>query len=473
MVAISKNPLLALERVSHTFRLEGGRELQVLKNISLSIYEGEIVAFLCPSGCGKTTTLKIMAGLLSPSEGKTLLHNRELKKINDKMAMVFQNFALLPWYTVEQNVALGLRHYLFTSRQIKLRVNEAIEMVGLGGFEEAYPRELSGGMRQRVGLARALAVRPEILCLDEPFSALDVLTAENLRSEVVDIWKEKSKAVKSVVMVTHNIHEAVVMAQRIVVFGTDPGHIRTVLNNPLPYPRDQKNPKFNELVDVIHSVITEALIPEEVDRPALIQPAWYQGLESLPHVGPSEIIGLLEVLDDAGGKLDIFKLASSTASEFGHCLAVTKTAELFDFVDTPKQTVVFTELGKKYMRADTAERKVLFSQQIKSLRIFQTLLSWLEESPEKEIDRDSVLLKLSEYFPNEKLEKLFDTLVSFGRYAELLSYNAKLGMLTFPRPEEPEEEISEEGADLLEASDDAQSSDSDPESNSPPPDEKP
>lgn len=437
-----KEQLLVLERVSHTFRTAIKSELQVLKNINVSINSGEIIAFLGPSGCGKTTTLKIMSGLIIPTEGTVYQHGKPLKGINEKISMVFQNFVLLPWYNVKQNVALGLQSQELTHRQINNRVNEAIDLVGLGGFEEAYPRELSGGMRQRVGIARALAVRPEVLCLDEPFSALDVLTAENLRAEVIDIWSEKSKAIKSVLLITHNIHEAVVMAQRIVVFGTDPGHIRTVLNNPLAYPRDPKDPKLQELVDVIHAVITEALIPEEMDRPALIQPAWYQGLENIPHVGPSEIVGLLEVLDNAGGKIDIFKLSTETASEFGHCLAVTKTAELLDFVDTPKQTVTFTEFGKRFMRADTALRKELFSNQVKALRIFQTLMSWLEETPEKSIERETVIAKLQTYFPNEKLDNLFDTLVAFGRYAEILSYNAKLGLLTFPMPE-PEEEVTE------------------------------
>ncbi len=437
MVATATNePLLTLERVSQKFVLESGRELQVLKNINIALEEGEIVAFLGPSGCGKTTTVKIMAGLLSPTEGRVVCHGNSLEGVNEQLAMVFQNFALLPWFTVEQNVAIGLSRFSLTTRQTKLRINEAIDMVALGGFEEAYPRELSGGMRQRVGIARALAVRPEILVLDEPFSAVDVLTAENLRAEVVDIWREKSKAVKSVVMVTHDIFEAVMMSQRIFVFGADPGHIRTVLTNPRPYPRNPKDPKIQELLDVIHSVITEALIPEMAEAPPMVQPAWYQGLESLPEVNPSEIIGLLEVLDDAGGKMDIFKLATETESEFGHSLAVTKTAEILDLVDTPKQTVIFTELGRRFVRADTADRKALFSKQVKSLRVYQTLMTWLEESAEKEIERDTVIAKLQPYFPNEKLDRLFDTLVGFGRYAEILSYNAKLGVMTLPKPEE-------------------------------------
>jgi len=433
---MAQNVLLSLDRVSHTFLVGKKQSLQVLKNVSLTIEEGEIVALLGPSGCGKTTTLKIMAGLLKPTEGQVLVNGKSLDSVNPKIGMVFQSHALLPWFTVEQNVGLPLRHLEMTERARKSRINEAIDMVSLGGFEEAYPRELSGGMRQRVGIARALASRPEILALDEAFSSVDVLTSETLRAEVIDIWGEKSKALKSVVMVTHQIDEAVIMAQRILVFGTDPGHVRTVLTNNLPYPRDPNHPKVKELQEVIHSVFTEALIPEIEESTPKIQPQWYQGLESLPAVGPSEIIGLLEVLEDNGGKMDMFKLATETENEFGHCLAVTKTAELLDFVDTPKQTVVFTDLGRRFMRADTAERKQLFSDQVRGLRIFQTLMIWLDESASKEIERESVLTKLQSYFPNEKLDRLFDTLVAFGRYAELVSYNAKTSLMTFPEPDE-------------------------------------
>jgi NitT/TauT family transport system ATP-binding protein len=439
--------LLRLEDVSHKFLLGQGRVLQAIKDINLSVYDREIVAFLGPSGCGKTTTLKIMAGLIQPTEGRVVTSEGALTGVNSNLAFVFQDFALLPWYTVEQNVAIGLTHSTLSPRHVKARVNESIDLVGLGGFEAAYPRELSGGMRQRVGIARALAVRPQILCLDEPFGALDVLTAENLRAEVIDIWREKSKAVRSVVIVTHNISEAVVMAERIFVFGADPGHVRTELANPLGYPRDPKAPKFLELVDVIHSVITEALIPEESERPVTLQAPWYQGLESLPNVNPSEVIGLLEVLESNKGKMDIFMLAHETGSEFGRCLAVAKTTELLEFIDTPKQSVVFTDLGRRFMRADTTERKQVFSSQLMTLRIFQTLMSWLTESPDKEVGRDEVISRLQNYFPNEKLDILFDTLVAFGRYAEILSYDAELRVLTLPLPEEAvmEDTASEAG----------------------------
>ncbi|MBI1862284.1 MAG: nitrate/sulfonate/bicarbonate ABC transporter ATP-binding protein [Deltaproteobacteria bacterium] len=446
---MNNQPLIALEKVSHRFRIGRGRDVVVLKNVNISINEGEIVAFLGPSGCGKTTTLRLMAGLLEPTQGRVFTRGKRLSGVNPHMAMVFQVPALLPWFTVEQNIGIGLHPRDFSPRQIKLRVNEAVELVGLGGFEEAYPRELSGGMRSRVAIARALAVRPEILALDEPFSALDVLTAENLRNEVVEIWREKSKVVRSVVLVTHNISEAVFMAQRIFVLGADPGHVRTVLNNPAPYPRNPKDAQFNDLVNVIHSVITEALIPEEAEKPLVVPAAWYQGLENLPPVGPSEVIGLLEVLDNNGGKMDIFKLANETASEFGQCLAVTKTAELLDFVETPKQTVAFTDLGRRFIRADTAERKNLFSSQVKGLHIFQSLLAWIEENPQKELTREAAISQLQGHFPNENLETLFDTVVAFGRYGELISYNVKSGILSLPRndeevPPESEDEIADD-----------------------------
>lgn len=446
-MAVTENALLEMDRVSMNFNIGRGNEIQVLKNINIAVQPDEIVALLGPSGCGKTTTLKIMSGLLDPTEGLVYSKGNKLQGINQGLAMVFQNFALLPWFSVDQNVSLGLQHLNLTSKKIKARVEEAIDLVGLGGFEEAYPRELSGGMKQRVGIARALAVRPEILCLDEPFSSVDVLTAEHMRAEVIDIWQDNPKFMKSIIMVTHDIYEAVEMAQRIFVFGDDPGHIRSVLKNTVPYPRDPNDKRLKELVDAIHAVLAEALIPEEEEKPATVAPSWYQGLENLPEVNPSEIIGLLEVLDDFGGKIDIFKLANEIEMEFGHSLAVTKTAEIMDFVETPKQDVVFTDLGKRFVAGDTQDRKDLFSIQVRDLRIFQTILTWIEESEDNEIERETVVERLRNYFPNEELEKLFDTIVSFGRYAEILSYDSNVGKLTLPEEEEesPEDLSEEEG----------------------------
>lgn len=427
--------LLVLKDVSKKFRLESGREIQVIQSINVNVRQGEILAFLGPSGCGKTTTLKIMAGLISPSEGDVTFRGEPQVGVNHHLAMVFQEPALLPWATVEENVALGLRSLQLPPKEFWARLEKNIELVGLGGFEEAYPRELSGGLRQRVALARALAVKPAILCLDEPFSALDALTAEDLRAEVIDIWAEKTTELETIVMVTHNIQEAVLMAQRIFIFGADPGHCRTVLTNDLPYPREVRSRQFQELVDRVHAVITEALIPEQTEPLKEVKPIWYQGLENLPPVNPGEIIGLLEVLEGAGGEMDIFKLANETGSEFGKCLGILKTAELLDFIDTPKQKVIFTSLGRRFISEDTPDRKVIFADQIEKLRIFQLLMAWISESENHEIERDEVVNRLQAYFPNEQLDRLFDTLISFGRFAEILAYDAESALLSFPLEE--------------------------------------
>lgn len=449
-----KPPIIALNQVSKRFRVGRGNPIQVLKDVDLFVEEGEIVALLGPSGCGKTTTLKIMAGLMSPSEGSVVSQGKPLSGVNSDLALVFQNYALLPWFTVEENVAIGLQRLSLTAKKARKRVEESIDLVGLGGFEEAYPKELSGGMRQRVGIARALAVRPALLCLDEPFSAVDVLTAEHMRAEVIDLWKDTPKTMKSVALVTHDIVEAAEMAQRIYVFGSEPGHIRAVVENLLPYPRDTNDRKLKAVVDRIHAILTEALIPEEEERQTSSHPSWYQSLENLPNVNPSEIVGLLEVLDDNGGKMDIFKLATEVEMEFGHSLAVTKTAEILDLVETPKQNVIFTELGKQLMEEDSTGRKELFSEQVRKLHVFQTLLTWVEEAEDKEIDRETVLERLMSYFPNERLDRLFDTLVSFGRYAEILSFDANSEVLGLPEEEEePEAEREAEGSDPPQAGD--------------------
>lgn len=446
---MAKQNLLVLDKVSHRFRMESGREIQVLENINLSVHEGEILALLGPSGCGKTTTLRIMSGLLVPSEGRVIMKGEVISGINSHLSMVFQEPSLLPWYTVEENVALGMKARGLQRRILEEEVENAIDLVGLGGFEEAYPRELSGGLRQRVGLARALGVRPEVLCLDEPFSALDTLTAEDLRGELIDLWLESDTPVKTVVMVTHDIYEAVLMASRVVVYGASPGHVRTVLTNPLPYPRNEKDAKFREFMNVIHAVITEALIPEEETEKLFAQPSsWYQGFENIPPVDPTEVVGLLEVLVNAGGKMDIFELARETETEFGHCLAITKATELLDLVDTPKQNVMLTALGKKLVADEPdTDKKKIFSEQVHGLRIFKQILQWLQEAPEQEIEKEEILVRLQNHFPNENLERLFDTLVKFGRYAELLSYTAQTELLSLPEPEPPSTETERQSGD--------------------------
>src|SRR5882724_10934127 len=258
-----KEIICEMRNVSKTFHLPGDKELKVLDNISLDVRRNDITALLGPSGCGKSTIIRILAGLIDPTTGDVLVHGQPLHGLNPAISMVFQSFALYPWLTVAENVSMGLNGRVGEPGKQKELVSRAIDRVGLEGFEEAYPKELSGGMKQRVGIARALVAQPELLCMDEPFSGLDVLTAENLRVELVNLWQDAKADPNSVLIVTHNINEAVFMASRIVVLAANPGQIRTILDNPLPYPRDYHDPAFVAMADRIHDILTTALIPDE------------------------------------------------------------------------------------------------------------------------------------------------------------------------------------------------------------------
>src|SRR5689334_18846462 len=289
----STTVLCEARNVSQQFSLPNGKSLLVLDNVTLAIQPNEIVALLGPSGCGKSTILRILAGLIHPTQGEVRYHAAPLKGLNPGVAIVFQSFALYPWLTVTQNVQLALKAAGVARAEADRRAANAIRLVGLTGFEEAYPRELSGGMKQRVGMARALSVDPEILLMDEPFSQVDALTAESLRAEVLDIWSAKELRLSSVLMVSHDIHEVAFMADRIVVLGgANPSRVRTVIQNELPRPRDHRSPEYQKLVDSLYEIITGSELP---DLPAPAAPVPLV-TEPLPPVSPSEVIGLLEYL---------------------------------------------------------------------------------------------------------------------------------------------------------------------------------
>ncbi|HZV11573.1 MAG TPA: nitrate/sulfonate/bicarbonate ABC transporter ATP-binding protein [Candidatus Kapabacteria bacterium] len=417
-------PIVEMRDVTKTFLLPSGKELTILEKISFDIREGEILAVLGPSGCGKSTIMRIITGLLTPTSGTVRIFGEPLTGINPDTAIVFQNFALYPWLSVYDNIAIGLQSLNVPPQEIKQRVTKAIDTVGLEGFEEAYPKELSGGMKQRVGFARAIVVDPALLCLDEPFSALDVLTAENLTQEVLNLWVDHKTNVKSMFLVTHNIEEAVFLANRIIVLGANPGHIRYTVNNDLAYPRIPRSPDFEKLVEHIHSIITNAILPDEV--PSEISVVRTPRIEALPQAQIGEVIGLLELLHDEGGSADVFDIAEKTGKEFGVTLTVVKAAELLDFVDTPKQQVVFTELGKKFIDADVNERKKIVNQQLRTLRIFLILTGMLQNAPEYTLEEDVLLEELALLLPNENPEHLLNTAIQWGRYAELIGYNADM-----------------------------------------------
>jgi len=417
--AVARTPdapvLCELRHVDKEFPQANGSALRVLQDISMAIRPREVVALLGPSGCGKSTILRILAGLTAPTRGTALYHGEPLRDLNPGVGFVFQSFALYPWMTVSENVEAVLVAKGLPRAEVRERAARAIRTVGLAGFEEAFPRELSGGMKQRVGMARAFSLDPELLFMDEPFSQVDALTAESLRAEVLDIWASQDKNPSSIVMVSHDIKEVVYMADRIVLLDANPGRVRTVVENGLPRPRDYRSPGLLQLVDRLHDIITGMEMP---DVPAPAAPTF----ETIPVARTSEIIGLLEYLDARGGKEDVFRIASDTNREYGRLITVVNAAELLELVDTPRRTVVLSPEGLRFVRASPAERKVLWRDRLLELQLFRQVKAALDQEPDHRLSREFVLELIALNMPNESSEDLFEVFVSWSRFGDLFSY---------------------------------------------------
>lgn len=425
-------PLLEIRNLSKSFPGAGGSSVEILHDISLEIREHEVVAILGPSGCGKSTLLRTIIGLEQPKSGQIMYRGQTQVGLNPSTALVFQNFALFPWLTVQQNVAAGLPHAVLDDAERVKRVQQVIETVGLTGSEEAYPRELSGGMKQRVGLARALAGEPEILCMDEPFSALDVLTSETLRNEVIDIYTRKTSPVNTILMVTHSINEGVFMATRLVVMGKHPGTIRAVLDNPMPYPRDEHHPDFVALIEQVHALITQAVFPtDHVSTP--VADVGRLPIQSIPNVSIGSAIGLLEVLENEGS-LELFTLARHVDIELSQLLLVVKAAELLRWITTPGGRVEMTTEGRQFLVADINTRKRLLNARLQSLFVFDLVLQMLKQTASHEVDEAVVLSQLALTFPHERPMRILRTVVAWARYAELFRYNGTRKVIYKTRP---------------------------------------
>jgi NitT/TauT family transport system ATP-binding protein len=426
---------------------ETASKLLVLNKVSLAIKPGEVLAILGPSGCGKSTLLRAMIGLLKPTSGTVLAHGQPLVGIHPGVSLVFQNFALFPWLTVQENIGVALNGLELDPAAGKDRVTRCIDMVGLEGFEGAYPKELSGGMKQRVGIARALARGPELLCMDEPFSALDVFTAESLRSEVYRLWSGGSKlpfSLKSVVMITHLIEEAVFLADRIVVMGARPGHIRTIVANDVPHPREYSSPAFLRMVQRLHDVITKEQMPDVPETAPEVTPGALPEPAPLPAVNLGHIFGLMEIVRDHGSQIDVFKLDQLTEYDFGHTIAVVKAGELLGLLDTPKNQVLLTDLGRKFLDADINGRKTIFRDQLLTLGTFRFILQVLKESANNQLSKEIIEEELAVRLTAEDVEKVFNTIIGWGRFSELFNYDASTEMLSIaPEPSaSPDENVS-------------------------------
>jgi NitT/TauT family transport system ATP-binding protein len=413
--------LLHLEHISEDYG-SGVRRFTAVKDVNLSVKAGEFVALLGPSGCGKSTLLRIVTGLQPPTEGQVLYRDVPLTGVNPHAAIVFQTFALFPWLTVVENVELALK---VRGVPPKLRTSRAIELldrVGLDGFEMAYPRELSGGMRQKVGFARAMAVEPELLCLDEPFSALDVLSAEALRGELLELWLTGKIPTKAILMVTHNIEEAVSMVDRIVVMDKGPGRVMAELPVTLPHPRLHKDPAFLKVVDDVYALLVGHTESEIVELGSA--PGEAGQVRALPPIHVSELAGLLEYLEETPGyEFDIYTLEGELGLDPNVLLRLIEVAELLGFASVDKGDITLLPLGETFAEASILARKEIFATRIRRLPLVRWMLSLLQVADKHRLKHDMVLTALELDFPSAEAEKQIDTLINWGRYAELLVYD--------------------------------------------------
>ncbi|MBV9172598.1 MAG: AAA-associated domain-containing protein [Chloroflexi bacterium] len=444
--AQAQETILAARNVKKFYTGKDQRIL-VLDDITLELHAGELVALLGPSGSGKSTLLRILAGLVSPSEGQVILHNERLVGANPNVSIVFQSFALYPWLTVVENVELGLLAKDFDRTERRRRALAAIDLIGLDGFEDAYPKELSGGMKQRVGFARALVVEPEALFMDEPFSALDVLTAQNLREQLLDLWSERSMPTRAILMVTHNIDEAVSMADRLVVLAADPGRIRADLPGLPLAARRERGPEHTALVDALFRLMTsphaavEDILPSA--RPGQA-PAHERPYQVLPHVAIGDLSGLLSHIARQGGREDLYQVARELQLEVDDLLPLVEALDILGLGEAQEGDALLTDIGRMFADADVLEEKEIFQRQaLENVALIRRIVHDLEASPDRSFHEDALLEQLEQHFSPPEARRQLDTAIDWGRYAELFAYDDDSGEFYF-EDEEPAREPPEE-----------------------------
>lgn len=434
MLAFKRKPIVELKRVRKVFKKEEEQELLVLDNINFRIYESEIIALLGRSGCGKSTLLRIIAGLLNASGGQVFYRGNLVQGPAQGIAMVFQHFALMPWLTVLQNVELGLEANGTPKQERRQRALKAIDMIGLDGFESAFPKELSGGMRQRVGIARALVVNPDLLLMDEPFSALDVLTADNLRSDLLDLWHGDSEKKSSILLVTHNIEEAIVMADRVIILDTNPGHVIAELKIPLAHPRDHQSQEFLKLVDQVYTYMTSpSAFATAFEAPEVIDLGY-----RFPDASISELSGLVETLAELqkDQAVDLPLLASEFSLDIDDLLPLTEVLDILRLATEASGDIKLTEAGKAFAEADILDRKKIFAEHLlKHVPLVKYIYDALHEKENHRVAKKHILEHLEEYLSASDARRVLKVIIEWGRYAELFAYDDKSGELNLENPE--------------------------------------
>lgn len=445
------DPIIRAQQVEKYYEQPSENRIQVISPTDLSIVPGEIVALLGPSGSGKSTLLRMLAGLSKPSAGEVFWHEKPIASAQINVSIVFQSFALFPWLTVLDNIEAPLKARGMGAEERLARSERILDTVGLDGFQAAYPKELSGGMRQRVGFARALVVEPEVLFMDEPFSALDVLTAENLRSELLELWAKKTIPTQCIFLVTHNIEEAVLLADRIIVLGRNPGHVRTDFKVTLAHPRDRKSAPFTSLVDYIYKVLTRpdvapAAAPDATGRPVRDQRQMHY--QMLPHARPGGIAGLLELLIDHNGREDIYRLADDLAFEIDDLLPIVDAAQLLGFLTVEEGDAVITPAGRDYAESEILLQKELFRKAaVDHVLLLRQISRALETKSDHTIHEEFFLDMLDEQFSQEETQRQLETAINWGRYAELFDFDAARRRFVLPESDETAALAGEESSE--------------------------
>lgn len=431
MMTSQITPLLQVKNISKSFKGYDSQESLVIDRVNFEMKQGEIIALLGQSGSGKSTLMRIIAGLMAPSGGQVLYQGKPVVGPVPGISMVFQSFALMPWLTVLQNVELGLEALGLPKKERRERAIKAIDIIGMDGFESAYPKELSGGMRQRVGFARALVVRPELLLMDEPFSALDVLTAENLRNDLMEIWEDPQNNMKGILFVTHNIEEAVLVADRILVFGSNPGYIKGELFIDLPRERNSKDPQVEKIIDDVYTLLTSR--HKDRRKKPEIKPQTL-GLEyRLPDVGVAKLIGLLEEMDELQqrGPIDLPDLADVVRLDINDLFPVLEALSTLGLAKVLEGDIAMTRLGKDFLTGDITERKVMFAKMlVENIPLAAHILETLNEKPNSRVSEDKFIKELEQYFSAEEADRILSTVIDWGRYAEIFAYDYNTGIFS-------------------------------------------
>jgi NitT/TauT family transport system ATP-binding protein len=425
--APAKGSIIDLRGVCKSYLKPSGEPMPVLDEINISIYEDEILGLLGRSGSGKSTMLRTIGGLIAPSAGEVLYCGEPLSGPPDGISIVFQTFALFPWLTVLENVEIALDALAIPRSEVRRRALAAIDLIGLDGFQSAYPRELSGGMRQRVGFARAIVIEPTLLLMDEPFSALDVLTAELLRTDLVELWQDEKLPIKSVLLVTHNIEEAVLMCDRVFVLSSNPGRIAAEIANPLPHPRNRQDPAFHEIADEIYSILTKR--KPEPPQSRMQAPTALP----LPDASVNSMAGLIEALASPAyrGEAELAHLAPALNFEVDDLLPIADALNLMQFAELNEGVLKLTPAGQEFAQGETDDRKHLFCKHLlASVPLAAHIHNVLDNRPRHSAPRGRFQYELEDHLDRKQCEAALRSIIAWGRYAELFAYDDKTRTFT-------------------------------------------